>query len=452
MAQKGRRKARSEFGSIDRLPSGRYRLRYTDGTGRSRSAGTFATETDARAARKRLQAEVTLNGWHSYDEGEESLSSYLSRWLDNRTDLADGTWALYRRLATTWIEGELPRSGRQAPVQLGSMPIGQVRSRDVETWYRAVTDESIRRARARASASATSPRRVAVAIREYARARNIPVATTGRIPQAVRAAWEAEGGMVRLGASGVNPNAGKTEAAQAYRLLHTVYEHAVRQRVVRDSPVSVRRAGSADEHDRRERVPASVDEVATIAQAMPDRYQAAIWVAFELGLRAGEVFALQRKHVNLKARTIRVEQTLARDRTAAWFQSPKTKSSKRTLPISEELASILRTHSARHVDLGPDALMFGTSTGQPLLSSNRSQMFARARRAAGREDLDFHDLRHTSLTEVGKIGVPDKVLQKRGGHSTMKAASVYQHTEAAAQVSVSAAMGELIARAQAAAS
>lgn len=51
------------------------------------------------------------------------------------------------------------------------------------------------------------------------------------------------------------------------------------------------------------------DEDWVLADAMPDRYRASVIVAFRSGLRAGELFALQRRHVDLKAGTLQVEQS-----------------------------------------------------------------------------------------------------------------------------------------------
>ena len=50
-----------------------------------------------------------------------------------------------------------------------------------------------------------------------------------------------------------------------------------------------------------------------------------------------------------------------------------------------------------------------------------------ARRAAGRPDLRFHDLRHTGATLAAATGATIAELMRRLGHSTAQAAMRYQH-------------------------
>ena len=53
--------------------------------------------------------------------------------------------------------------------------------------------------------------------------------------------------------------------------------------------------------------------------------------------------------------------------------------------------------------------------------------FTKARKAAGREDLKWHDLRHTGATLAAQVGAITAELQARLGHSTSVAAQLYQH-------------------------
>lgn len=64
----------------------------------------------------------------------------------------------------------------------------------------------------------------------------------------------------------------------------------------------------------------------------------------------------------------------------------------------------LAEHIAQFTPAGPDALVFGTKKGTPVSSGSRSVMFARARRAIGRDDLTWHDQRHSSMTMVASTG------------------------------------------------
>jgi hypothetical protein len=54
-------------------------------------------------------------------------------------------------------------------------------------------------------------------------------------------------------------------------------------------------------------------------------------------------------------------------------------------------------------------------------------MFHRARRAIGRDDLSWHDLRHSAVTLVALTGATLPGLMQRAGHSTPRAALHCQH-------------------------
>lgn len=111
---------------------------------------------------------------------------------------------------------------------------------------------------------------------------------------------------------------------------------------------------------------------------MPERYRASVILAFCSGLRARELFALQRRHVDLEARTLRVEQSLARPETGSGpFSSTKTKAGRRVVVLPTVAVEALAQHMARFTPAGTDALVFCTSTGKPVGGGHRSMLFAR---------------------------------------------------------------------------
>lgn len=57
-------------------------------------------------------------------------------------------------------------------------------------------------------------------------------------------------------------------------------------------------------------------------------------------------------------------------------------------------------------------------------------MFNTARRAVDREDLRWHDLRHTGAALAARAGASIREIQHRLGHTTYAAAMTYQHTSA----------------------
>jgi integrase len=66
-------------------------------------------------------------------------------------------------------------------------------------------------------------------------------------------------------------------------------------------------------------------------------------------------------------------------------------------------------------------------SGRPIQPSSFYKPWNKARLAAGRPDLHFHDLRHTGAVMAAQEGATIAELQARLGHTTAAAAMIYQH-------------------------
>jgi integrase len=91
--------------------------------------------------------------------------------------------------------------------------------------------------------------------------------------------------------------------------------------------------------------------------------------------------------------------------------------------VLETLAKHLEEYTGPHAD----DLVFTTATGRPVGTPQRSAFFGRARSTVGRPDLRWHDLRHTGAVLAAHTGASLVELQRRLGHSTARAALLYQH-------------------------
>jgi len=414
---------------VRKLPPGRWQARYTGPDGALRTLVTFPTKAEADQELAHEVSRMARGIWHDPRLG----------------DLAPSTRALYGQLLERWIDADVPAgagsgsaaSGRVRTVQLGARTLASVIPAEVREWDAAVLAEAGRRAAERWRRAASSPARVNAAIRAWAVASGGPVASTGRIPAALREAWlEATDGVVAEPRA-ERRNLGHTEAAQAYRLLHTGMAQAVSDGLIPANPCAINGASQRDSRHRTERRVLTPDELWALADAMPERYRAAVVVSFLSGLRAGELFALQRRHVDLAAGTVRVDQSLARPGTGGGrFSSTKSRAGVRTVVLPAVAVEALADHLARFAPAGRDALVFGTSTGRPLTGGSRTTMFARARRAIGRDDLTWHDLRHSAMTLVALTGATLPELMQRAGHSTPRAALHYQHAADDAQARI----------------
>lgn len=92
------RKTRS-FGTIRKLPSGRWQARYRGPGGLLRSApNTFAHKADANKWLALTQAELLNGGWTDPEAGRVPFLAYAAAWIDERPGLRPKTIQLYRYL------------------------------------------------------------------------------------------------------------------------------------------------------------------------------------------------------------------------------------------------------------------------------------------------------------------------------------------------------------------
>jgi integrase len=76
-------------------------------------------------------------------------------------------------------------------------------------------------------------------------------------------------------------------------------------------------------------------------------------------------------------------------------QEPKTRRSKRTVPLARSVMRRLEQHLADHVESEPDALALMARRGGPLFRSTFAREAWRpAVKRAGLDGFTFHDLRH----------------------------------------------------------
>jgi integrase len=177
--------------------------------------------------------------------------------------------------------------------------------------------------------------------------------------------------------------------------------------------------------------PATLDELVKLVDAMPDRYQAMVLLASWCALRFGELTELRRRDVDLDDGVIRVRRGVVRTKTGFTVTTPKSKAGERDVDIPPHLLPALREHLVEHVRPDPDALLFAAADGREHLApASLYRSWYKARDAAGRPDLRFHDLRHTGAVLAAATGATLAELMERLGHSTPGAALRYQHVAA----------------------
>jgi integrase len=195
--------------------------------------------------------------------------------------------------------------------------------------------------------------------------------------------------------------------------LRVIYRRAVEDGDVAVSPCTNLRLPAV--RGRRERI-ASPEEAQRLLAALQERDRPVWATALYAGLRRGELMALRWEDVDLAAGVIRVERSY--DDKGHIEIEPKSRASRRAVPIVGALRDILVEHKAQHGrDVG---LVFGSSDETPFVPSNLWRRAQRAWKRAGLDPIGLHEGRHTFASLLIAAGVNAKAITTYMGHASIQ--------------------------------
>jgi integrase len=143
-----------------------------------------------------------------------------------------------------------------------------------------------------------------------------------------------------------------------------------------------------------------------VLPAVPRRYRAMVATAAGAGLRWGERVGLRRRSIDLLRRELQVVEVAVEVAGRVTCKSyPKSKASRRTVPLPDFVIEALAEHLAAFpAEL--DELVFRNQRGGPLLRGNfRRRVWLPALERSGLlERTTFHDLRHCYATWLTSEG------------------------------------------------
>jgi integrase len=166
-----------------------------------------------------------------------------------------------------------------------------------------------------------------------------------------------------------------------------------------------------------------------------DRLSALYKTGLMLGLRPGELLALQWSDINFDTGILQVRHALKRERGVLRIDDTKTEQSRRALVMPAPVLEALRTHRSRQAaeklrspGWENEDLVFATVVGTPLDPSNLRRGFARLTRAAEIGHWHPHELRHSAASILSASGVPIEQIADVLGHAgTRTTSAVYRH-------------------------
>jgi len=144
----------------------------------------------------------------------------------------------------------------------------------------------------------------------------------------------------------------------------------------------------------------SETDFTALYQAAEPALKPIILVAYDTGMRKGEILNLRWNQVDLKRGTIELEGTDTKTRKA------------RTIILTARVKAALKA-MPRSIS---GFVFVNSETDKPWVQIKK--VFFRARDAAKLEKIWFHDLRRSFVTKARRAGVPETVIMEMSGHKT----------------------------------
>lgn len=367
--------ARESWGIIDRLPSGRYRARYTHDGARYKAPDTFETKTQARENLAGERSAIAAGTWIHPDEREKARKQ-----AQQARDRAQITFGAY---ATRWITTRT--NGRGHPIKASTR------------------DEYLR-------------------LIETGRLTSWSETPLTEINTAAVRNWYAE--QIATGKL--------TAAARAYDLMKSVLKTAVEDELIETNPCRVR--GGSTATTGKKVIPPTDEELDLIIEALPEKYRPVAVLAAAGGLRFGEIIALTSDDIAIEltddgdvdAVRIAVTKSIAHTKRSGRVEgTTKSEAGERVVAIFGADAETIAAH-VKTIAPGKRLWHAARDPNQPLPYHSFEHHWKNATAAVG-STANFHSLRHYSGTRYAQTGATLKETMARLGHSSPVAAMRYQH-------------------------
>ncbi|MEF9884395.1 tyrosine-type recombinase/integrase [Streptomyces sp. P9-A4] len=236
---------------------------------------------------------------------------------------------------------------------------------------------------------------------------------------------------------------GEPTVVKAYQLLRAILNTAVDDELIRRNPCRIK---GADSYDVPERPVLTVPEVYAVAGAIQPHFRLLVLLAAFTTLRFGELASLRRRDLDLDRCVVLVRraQSELQDGTLA-DKAPKSAAGVRSVAFPAELLPEVSHHLEHFAGSGRDGHLFQGPRGGLLRRGNFRDDWIAARDKAGVDStVHFHDLRHTGNTLASSAGASTRELMTRMGHSTTRAALIYQHMTSDRDQHIAGKLGEMI--------
>jgi integrase len=254
----------------------------------------------------------------------------------------------------------------------------------------------------------------------------------------------------------------KNLSPRTVRYAHTVVssamKQAVRWKIMTSNPAQF---VELPKNIRKEMQALSVEQAKKfLKKAEADEYGLLFELALVTGMRPEEYLALQWDDLDFHRDILSINRALVRKRKVGkeekgwYFAEPKTKQSRRTIPLADYLMVKLKAHKKKQLEYRLKKgdkyenhnLVFTSSSGSPISIRNLERRhFKPILVAAKLPNIRLYDLRHSCATLLLIAGEHPKVVAERLGHANISLTlEVYSHVMPTMQESATEKLSALL--------
>jgi integrase len=212
-----------------------------------------------------------------------------------------------------------------------------------------------------------------------------------------------------------------------FNTVNAVFSAAVRDRMIPRNPCTGVKLPAVP---RKHIVPLTVAQVRKLAEQITAPYQGLVLLAAGTGLRPGEVFGLQLRHLNLLQATITVDQQVQQSKHGVFVGPPKTDRSYRIVPLPKMATDAMKTHLKAFPAPTPQDWLFTAPEGGAIAYNEFMKRVWRpaCKKAGIPAGVGPHALRHHYASLLIKHGESVKTVSERLGHTNAAMTlNIYTH-------------------------
>lgn len=216
-----------------------------------------------------------------------------------------------------------------------------------------------------------------------------------------------------------------TSIRYVHNNLHRAFGYAVKQQLICKNPAEFTEPPRVRKYDASALTPQQVTRL--LHGCHGREVYLPVLLAVSLGLRRGEALGLRWSDVDFTNGTVSITHSASFGKKGFVLSDTKTKSSNRTLKMTDTLISALnealeaQQHSASLGGKGfnPYNLVCCRLDGSPYSFNALQHHFSDVLDACGLPHIRFHDLRHTNATLMLRNNVSPKIVSALLGHSSI---------------------------------